>query len=44
MDQLGAEVGQGGPGDQHGGDEGEHAEDAHDNDGVAGFEGTENLG
>ena len=44
VEQLGAEVGQGRPGDQHGRDEGEQAQDTHDGDRVTGFDGTDDVG
>ena len=44
VEHLGAKVGECRPGDQHSGDEGEDAEDTHDGDGVAGFDGIDDVG
>ena len=44
VEQLGADVGEGGPGDQDGGDEGEHAEDREDEDQVAALDGIHHGG
>lgn len=44
VEHLGAEVGQCRPGDQNGRDKGEHAEDAHDGDGVTGFHIIDDVG
>lgn len=44
VEHLGAEVGQGRPGDQYGGDKGEQAQDTHDSNRVTGFDGTDNVG
>jgi len=44
VEHLGAQVGQGRPGDQYGGDEGEQAQDTHDGNRVTGFDGTDDVG
>jgi len=44
VEHLGAEIGEGWPSDQNGGDKGEDAKDTHYGDCVAGFYGADDIG